>query len=300
MDLLRNIGGAMGISHGNLLKSALKMVGLPDGLAAGIGAIVDLKNGNFGSLLFKTGPEALAALTGGSAGQANSVDRPSGIMGTLAKVAGFAALGVGGASLLGGIGGAGGVTTALGGLSGMMKGVLGIAAGLGLGAMVAGGAGGATPFGFGFGGGQETKKFLGMTRTDQGLGSDSLVAKLKPPVQFEDLIAAFMIDFVKDKQKEIEGKLDKLRKSASNAEGNGAEGGVRGFFGGLLRSIPIVGGLAGGAQDADKSKGSESRNIEFEMLKNEMQKLSQMQQAMSNVLNEIHNLAMSAIRAIKG
>ena len=61
-----------------------------------------------------------------------------------------------------------------------------------------------------------------------------------------------------------------------------------------------MGGLIGGKQDADKSKGSESRNIEFEMLKNEMQKLSQMQQAMSNVLNEIHTLAMSAIRSIKG
>lgn len=303
MSLINNVAGALGFSQGNILKSALKMVGLPDGLAAGIGAVVDLKNGNFGSLLFKTGPEALKALMGGAAGQANSVDRPSSILGTLGKVAGFAALGVGGAALLGSITGAGGIATALGGLGGMMKGMLGIAGGLGLGAMVAGavgGAGGAMPFGFGFGGGQETKKFLGMTRTDQGLGSDSLVAKLKPPVQFEDLIAAFMIDFVKDKQKEIEGKLDKLRQSANNAEGNGAQGGVRGFFGGLLKSIPLVGGMIGGGQDAEKTKGSESRNIEFEMLKNEMQKLSQMQQAMSNVLNEIHNLAMSAIRSIKG
>jgi hypothetical protein len=31
-----------------------------------------------------------------------------------------------------------------------------------------------------------------------------------------------------------------------------------------------------------------------------MQKLSQMQQAMSNVLNEMHTLAMSAIRNIRG
>ena len=137
-----------------------------------------------------------------------------------------------------------------------------------------------------------------MTRTDGA--ADSLVARLKPPVQFEDLISAFMVDFVKDKQKEIEGKLDKLRQSAQNAEGNGAQGGIRGFFGGLVSSIPLVGGALGNAINGEKSSGSESRNIEFEMLKNEMQKLSQMQQAMSNVLNEIHNLAMSSIRAIKG
>lgn len=299
MDLLRNIGGALGISHGNILKNALKMIGMPEGLAAGIGAVVDLKNGNFGSLLFKTGPEALKALTGGAAGQANSVDRPSSILGTIAKVAGFAAVGLGGAALLGGGGSI--ASTAMSALGGSMKGILGIAAGLGFGAVALGGMKG---LGFdklmGFQS-SETAKFTGQTRTNQGIGSDSLVARLKPPVAFEDLVAAFMVDFVKDKQKEIEGKLDKLRKSAANAEGeSNAGGGVRGFFGGLLRNIPLVGGLIGGAQDNAKSGSSESRNIEFEMLKNEMQKLSQMQQAMSNVLNEMHNLAMSAIRSIKG
>ncbi len=298
MDLLRNIGGAMGISHGNLLKSALKMVGLPDGIAAGIGAIVDLKNGNFGSLLFKTGPEALKALMGGAAGQANSVERPSGVLGTLGKVAGFAALGGVGASLLGGIGGAGGITTALGGLSGMMKGILGITAGLGFGALATGGA--STAFGALTGGfqSQEARKLTGLTRTDKGPGS--MLASLPTPAMFEDIIAAFMMDFVKDKQNEIEGKLDKLRKSAESGDGDKAGDKAGGFFGGLLTKIPIVGGLIGNGQDAAKGGSSESRNIEFEQLKNEMQKLSQMQQAMSNVLNEIHNLAMSAIRAIKG
>ena len=299
MDLFRNIGGALGISHGNLLKNALKVVGLPAGLAAGIGAVVDLKNGNFGSLLFKTGPEALKALMGGGAGSANSVDRPSGIMGTLGKVAGFAALGGAAALGISALTGGGGIATAAGGLAGMMKGILGIAGGLGMGAMAVGA--GSMAFGAltGFQD-QAVRKEFGQSRTQQGIGSGSMVAALKPPVTFEDLISAFMIDFVKDKQKEIEGKLDKLRKGAENAEGSGAQGGVRGFFGGLLRNIPLVGGLIGGKQDADKSKGSESRNIEFEMLKNEMQKLSQMQQAMSNVLNEIHTLAMSAIRSIKG
>jgi len=43
----------------------------------------------------------------------------------------------------------------------------------------------------------------------------------------------------------------------------------------------------------------ESRNIEFEKIKFDMQKLSQMQQAMSNVLNTMDELAKSAIRHIK-
>jgi hypothetical protein len=306
MDILRNIGGALGISHGNLLKNALKFVGLPDGLAAGIGAVVDLKNGNFGSLLFKTGPEALKALMGGGAGQANSVERPSGIMGMLGKVAGFAALGGVGALGLSALTGGGGIATALGGLGGMMKGILGITAGLGFGALAGGALGGGGIGGQMFGaltgtGGfqtQEARKFTGMTRTDQGPGS--MLASLPSPASFEDIIAAFMIDFVKDKQNEIEGKLDKLRKSAESGDGDKAGDKAGGFFGGLLRNIPLVGGLIGGGQDTKKAGSGESRNIEFEMLKNEMQKLSQMQQAMSNVLNEIHTLAMSAIRSIKG
>jgi len=301
MNILNNALGALGLSQGNLIRNAMKFVGLPEGLSAGVGLIMDVKNGNIGSALFKTGPALLKALTGGQAGQANSTDRPSGIFGTLGKVAGFAALGavaLGAAPLVLGAGGA------LAGLGGGLKGMLGIAAGLGFGAVAMKALGGAGGFGFdklmGFQS-SEFAKFTGQTRTNQGIGSDSLVAKLKPPVAFEDLIAAFMVDFVKDKQKEIEGKLDKLRKSAANAEGgSGAEGGIRGFFGGIMRNIPLVGGLFGAGQDNAKSGSSESRNIEFEMLKNEMQKLSQMQQAMSNVLNEMHNLAMNAVRNLKG
>ena len=51
------------------------------------------------------------------------------------------------------------------------------------------------------------------------------------------------------------------------------------------------GGEAGG--------GQESRNIEFEKIKFDMQKLSQMQQALSNILNTMDELAKSAIRHIK-
>ena len=48
------------------------------------------------------------------------------------------------------------------------------------------------------------------------------------------------------------------------------------------------------------AKTAEARGLEFERLKNEMQKLSQMQQAMSNVLNQMHDQAMSSIRHLRG
>ena len=299
MSLLSNIAGAGGLSFGNLTRNALKFVGLPEGVASAVGLVMDVKNGNIGSALFKTGPALLQALTGGKAGQSNSVDRPSSVLGTVAKVAGFAALAtVAAPALLGGTALAG---TALGGLSGMMKGILGIAGALGLGAVGAKAGSmlfGATGLGFGGGAGGDTRTFLGQSRTQQGIGSGSALAALPNPAMFEDIVAAFMVDFVKDKQDEIEGKLDKLRQAAQN-DGKTASDQGGGFFSSVLRNIPIVGNLVGGADDGAKSGNSESRNIEFEMLKNEMQKLSQMQQAMSNVLNEMHNMAKNAIQNIR-
>lgn len=296
MNILNNIAGAAGLSFGNLTRNALKFVGLPEGVASAVGLVMDVKNGNIGSALFKTGPALLQALTGGKAGQSNSVDRPSSVLGTVAKVAGFAALATVAAPVL--LGGTALAGTALGGLSGMMKGVLGIAGALGFGAMAVGGGKmlfNAAGLGFGGGAGGDARTFLGQSRTQQGIGSGSALAALPTPAMFEDIVAAFMVDFVKDKQDEIEGKLNKLRQAAQN-DGKTAGDKAGGFFGGIMRNIPLVGGLFGGAQDGAKSGNSESRNIEFEMLKNEMQKLSQMQQAFSNVLNEMHQLAMNAIR----
>ena len=86
---------------------------------------------------------------------------------------------------------------------------------------------------------------------------------------FEDKVALIMSQFIKDMQKQIEQRLEKLRASAASAGGDGGGSGA-----------------------------IESRNIEFEILKTDMQKLSQIQQAFSNVLNEMHNLAMSSIRQI--
>jgi hypothetical protein len=298
MSIMSNIAGAAGFSMGNITRNALKFVGLPEGVASAVGLVMDVKNGNIGSALFKTGPALLQALTGGQAGQANSVDRPSSILGTVAKVAGFGALAVGGAALVGGLGSGGAVaSTALGGLSGMTKGILGLVAGLGMAAV--GGKAGNMLFdlaGFGGpGGGIETKTLLGASRT-QG-GPSSALAALPKPAMFEDIIAAFMVDFVKDKQNEIEKKLDGLRQNAQNAgKTAGDKGG--GFISGIVNTV--TGGVSGKAENGASSSSGESRNIEFEMLKNEMQKLSQMQQAMSGVLNALDATAMNAIRNLKG
>jgi hypothetical protein len=91
---------------------------------------------------------------------------------------------------------------------------------------------------------------------------------------FEDRVAALMINVVEDMQKKIEQRLQKLQSEAQAAEATTAAGG--------------------------KDTGGESRNIEFEKIKFDMQKLSQIQQAMSNVLNTMDELAKSAIRQIKG
>jgi hypothetical protein len=98
---------------------------------------------------------------------------------------------------------------------------------------------------------------------------------------FEDRIFAIMCKVVEDMQKKIEERLTKLQKDAEAAEAEAKSGGGGG------------GGGGGG-------EGQESRNIEFEKIKFDMQKLSQMQQAMSNVLNTMDELAKSAIRNIKG
>ncbi len=100
------------------------------------------------------------------------------------------------------------------------------------------------------------------------------------------------------------GMLGSILGIAGNMIMPGIGGAIGGMAGNMLGGAmggggggAAGGGAAGGGGDA-KGGGQESRNIEFEMLKNEMQKLSQMQQAFSNVLNEMHQLAMNAIRGM--
>jgi hypothetical protein len=143
---------------------------------------------------------------------------------------------------------------------------------------------------------------------------------------FEDRVFALMIKIVEDFQKKIEERLQKLQEEAKKAEEGGGKKGGKGGMGGILGTVgkvaggvfggPVgaaVGGMAGeaiggkmggggggGAAGADgKGGGQESRNIEFEKIKFDMQKLSQMQQALSNILNTMDELAKSAIRHIK-
>jgi hypothetical protein len=108
---------------------------------------------------------------------------------------------------------------------------------------------------------------------DLRIGSDFELEALKELGSgggcFEDRVFALMCKVVKDMQKQIEDRLKKLEDKAKSAEGK------------------------------KDDKGQESRNIEFEKIKFDMQKLSQMQQAMSNVLNTMDELAKSAIRHIK-
>jgi hypothetical protein len=101
-----------------------------------------------------------------------------------------------------------------------------------------------------------------------------------------------MIDHLKDQQEKIEEKAKDLLNRSKEADKASSQGK------GLLESGARALGF-GRAADAAKSGSSESRNIEFEMIKNEIQKLSQMQQALSNVLNTMHEQAMGAIRHIK-
>jgi hypothetical protein len=136
---------------------------------------------------------------------------------------------------------------------------------------------------------------------------------------FEDRVFALMIKIVEDQQKKIEERLKKLEEEAKKAEeGGGKKGGKGGIFGAVGKIAggvfggpvgAMAGGAIGGMVDGkmgggggggkDGAGGQESRNIEFEKIKFDMQKLSQMQQALSNILNTMDELAKSAIRQIK-
>jgi hypothetical protein len=139
---------------------------------------------------------------------------------------------------------------------------------------------------------------------------------------FEDRIAGMMFKVVAEQQGDIEKRLDTLAARAKQAEEDAKKPkkkkkGVLGVVGAVVGGVvagpfgAVVGNKIGGMVDAKKAAkqqqqqqkveagSQESRNIEFEKIKFEMQKLSQMQQAMSNVLNTMDELAKSAIRHIK-
>jgi hypothetical protein len=130
---------------------------------------------------------------------------------------------------------------------------------------------------------------------------------------FEDMIQSLMMKVVKQLQREAAAIMKKLESMSSKSgakEGGSTADGTGG-------AAPNTGGPnapagqpsgSGGAAGADSSGGTgpaagnvdDSRDLMMERLKVAMQKLSQCQQAMSNVINTMHENAMNPIRNIKG
>jgi len=99
----------------------------------------------------------------------------------------------------------------------------------------------------------------------------------KGGMMFEDMLAQFLFDVIKEMQAELKKKMAQYKAMSKSGKGGGGGGG------------------AGGAGGAD----SDSRQLLFEEIKNLMQKMQQMIQSLSNILNTLHNGAMNAIRNIR-
>ncbi len=286
MGLIGDVAGAFGISKTGILAGALKFVGVPDKVAHAIGLAAELARGftKDGFDFDKVNKGALAR----HALRAFGINSP---MATLAATAALKMLPKGfcGGALasVGALAGPALALTALGSLGKMQLGIGSLLTGaVGLTGMGPQDIGGSIPK-FLFGNKTaEMRQLTGMTRSNGGMGS--MMASLPRPAMFEDIVAAFMIDVIKDKQENVEGRLKELdsKDNSGKSAGNQAKGG-------FLSMFSSKGNQA--AQDGN----SDSRNIQFEIIKNEIQKLSQMQQAMSNVLNTMHEQAMGAIRHIK-
>ncbi|MCC7070441.1 MAG: hypothetical protein IT383_03905 [Deltaproteobacteria bacterium] len=290
MGLVGDIAGAFGISKTGILAWGLKKIGVPDQAAHAISLAAELARGitkdGFDFDKVNKGAVARHAL------RAFGVESP---MATLAATAALKMLPKGFCSGLlpaaGALAAPAVALTALGSLGKMQLGLTSLLTGL---ASPNDLAGGGMKFLFG-NKTAEMRQALGMTRTQMGAGS--MVAALPKPAMFEDIVAAFMIDVIKDKQENVEGRLKELDKKDNAGKTAGAQG--SGFVSGLMSKIPVVGGFFKSGTEAAQDGNSDSRNIQFEIIKNEIQKLSQMQQAMSNVLNTMHEQAMGAIRHIK-
>jgi len=293
MGLIGDALGAFGISKSGIMAGALKMVGVPEKAAEAAAFAYELSRGmsKDGFDLDKVNKGALA----------RHALRAFGVTNPMAALGATAALNIMPKGFLSGGGGAGGgggfniaslagpalAATAMGGLMNMQGGIGSLLSGLlgagGLG--VADVAGGGMKLAFGNNTAQ-VRQQTGLTRANYGPGS--MLAGLPRPAMFEDIVAAFMIDVVKDKQEKIEERLRKLEDTDNSSNSGGSATGQ-------------AAGAAGGARgnEASTNGNSDSRNIEFEIIKNEIQKLTQMQQAMSNVLNTMNDQAMNSIRHIK-
>lgn len=146
---------------------------------------------------------------------------------------------------------------------------------------------------------------------EMGGDPNSEVAKLGPNATFEDFVAAFMFDIAREKQQQIKEMglemkqlnaekqafkaLDKMEKAGQKIQSAALT-----FFGGPLGGLAsAVSEMGAGGAEGQVEKIEDSRQLLFEKLKNEMNKLQEMMQALSNVLNTMHEGAMNAIRNIK-
>ena len=293
MSLIGDVAGAFGISKSGILAGALKIVGVPDKMAELAGLAVDISSGmtKDGFDLSKVNKGALAR----HALKAFGVNSP---VATLGLMAGLKVLPSSG--LLSGFGAGGGAGLNLGSLAGPALGMTAMGGLMnqqaGIASLLTGIVGGATGMklndvagtGMKLAFGNRTadvRQMTGMTRSNGGPGS--MMASLPHPAMFEDIVAAFMIDTIKDKQEKVEAELKDLeaKDNQSNSGGNVAG--------------QVAGAAAPGAAQGTQDGNSDSRNIRFEIIKNEIQKLSQMQQSMSNTLDSMNDLAMNAIRHIK-
>jgi hypothetical protein len=287
MSFLSNVAGAFGFSTTGILSGALKMVGVPDRAAEAAGLAAELARG-VGKDGFDFGNVNKGAL-------ARHALQAFGVTSPLAALAGATALGALPHGFSGGGGGGGSLaglagpvlgTSVMSGLVGQQGGITSLIGGIAgsAGMTTADVAGTGMKMAFGDHAAQ-VRQQTGLTRANYGPGS--MLASLPRPAMFEDIVAAFMIDVVKDKQEKIEEDLRHLEDTDNSANSGGSVTGQ------------AAGAVAPGASDASANGNSDSRNIQFEIIKNEMQKLSQMQQAMSNVLDTMNDQAMSSIRQIK-
>lgn len=130
-----------------------------------------------------------------------------------------------------------------------------------------------------------------------------------PNLCFEDMIFALMKAIMKDSQDTAKGMADELR--GSRNEEKALSDKFQGDIDKLTEKIKNEpdqakkNDMQNELQNLREKRASEvgfkaeGRNQIAEDLKNLMQKLSEMQQAMSNILNNQHESAMAAIRAIR-
>jgi hypothetical protein len=165
-------------------------------------------------------------------------------------------------------------------------------AGGGLGALMGGGGGGGGGMAglagmFGGGGG-------GAGGMKQGLGMISQLAQVASPMLMGcapyGTAIALCLQIGLPIATQIAGQALDQMESSGKKQASGAGGGS---------------GKAGGAQGAqggkapDKEEIEDSRQLLFEQMKNSMNRLQQMMQALSNVLNSMHEGSMASIRNIK-